>query len=571
MLDFKIIRDSHGKKILMTSIYGKALLTIPQLNKGTAFTDQERLEFGLIGKLPPHVETLEDQVARAHLQYSSHETEIQKNIYLNYLLNVNQVLFYKLISEYTEEMLPKIYTPVVSDAVEQFSQRFFQPRGLYISYEDQDRIELILNNRSNPDIRLIVVSDGEGVLGIGDQGAGAMAIPVAKLMVYTAFGGIDPNVTLPVLLDAGTNNKKLLEDPMYLGWRHPRVTGKDYDLFVSKFVAVIKKMFPTTFLHWEDFGSYNAYRNLAQYRRELCSFNDDIQGTGAVTVAAILAAIAETNTQLSAQRIVVFGAGSAGIGISESICKALHQRGLAPEQTRKQFWLIDREGLLSEYTVNPTQSQLSFLRIKTEIDQWKIKNPQNISLLEVIENVHPTILIGSSAVGGAFTKIVIETMAKYVERPIILPLSNPTSRAEATPQDIIEWTQGKALIATGSPFPDVIWHDQCFPISQCNNYLVFPGIGLGVTAVKANEVSERMLLAASQAISDSTAGQPGRLLPALDQLKVISRLIAIVVAKTAIEEGLAQVEIQDDIESIIDKNIWNPHYLPYEKLMIESN
>ena len=313
MLNFKIVRDAKGEKTLLTSIYGKALLTIPQLNKGTAFSDAERLEFGLIGKLPPHVETLEEQVSRAHLQYLSHETEIQKNIYLNYLLNVNQVLFYKLISQYTEEMLPKIYTPVVGDAVEQFSQRYFQPRGLYISFEDQDRIELILNNRSNPDIRLIVVSDGEGVLGIGDQGAGAMAIPVAKLMVYTAFGGIDPNVTLPIMLDVGTNNKTLLNDPMYLGWRHERISGKDYDVFINKFVAAVKKLFPQVFLHWKDFGSYNSYNNLACYRYEICSFNDDIQGTGVVAAAVILAALAETKTSLSEQLIVVFGAGSAGM------------------------------------------------------------------------------------------------------------------------------------------------------------------------------------------------------------------------------------------------------------------
>ena len=568
MLDFKIIRDPNEEKILLTSIYGKALLTIPQLNKGTAFTERERLEFGLIGKLPSHVETLEEQVARAYLQYGSYETEIQKNSYLNYLLNVNQVLFYKLISLYTAEMLPKIYTPVVGDAVEQFSQRFFQPRGLYISYEDQDRIELILNNRSNPDIRLIVVSDGEGVLGIGDQGAGAMAIPVAKLMVYTAFGGIDPNVTLPILLDAGTNNKKLIDDPMYLGWRHPRVTGRDYDVFIGKFVSAVKKLFPHIFLHWEDFGPYNAYRNLAQYRYELCSFNDDIQGTGAVTVAALLAAVAETKTELTEQRIVVFGAGSAGIGVTESICDAMCQRGFSWDQAKARFWLIDRAGLLTEYTSNPTHSQTLFLRKKDEITQWQVKNPDHISLLEVIENIHPTILIGSSAVSGAFTREVVETMAKYTEKPIILPLSNPTSRAEATPENIIEWTQGKALIATGSPFPDVVWQSKLFSVSQCNNYLVFPGIGLGVIAVKAKAVSEKMLLAASQVISDSTAGQPGRLLPTLEQLPAVSRAIGIAVAKTAVAEGLAEGEIHGPIEYLVDQQIWKPHYLPYRKSTI---
>lgn len=563
MLNFKIIRNAQGEQTLLTPIYGKALLTIPQLNKGTAFTEQERVEFGLIGKLPPHVETLEAQVARAYLQYLSHETEIQKNIYLNYLLNVNQVLFYKLISKYTEEMLPKIYTPVVGDAVEQFSQRFFQPRGLYISFEDQDRIETILNNRSNPDIKLIVVSDGEGVLGIGDQGAGAMAIPVAKLMVYTAFGGIDPNVTLPIMLDVGTNNKTLLNDPMYLGWRHQRISGKDYDVFINKFVAAVKKLFPQVFLHWEDFGSYNSYNNLANYRHEICSFNDDIQGTGVVAVAVLLAALALNKTSMSEQRIVVFGAGSAGMGVTDSIYKAMINSGISAETAKNNFWLVDRFGLLTDSAANPTKAQSIFLRSQADISAWQVQNPQNISLLEVIENVRPTILVGSSTVKGAFNQQIVETMSRYVERPIILPLSNPTEKAEATPENLIKWTNGKALIASGSPFADVCWHDQIFPISQCNNYFAFPGIGLGVIAVQAKAVSENMLKAASQALSKSTQHQGGRLLPTLENLPAASKAIAIAVAKAAVEEGLAQVELQEDIESLIDRQIWKPHYLPY--------
>jgi malate dehydrogenase (oxaloacetate-decarboxylating) len=565
MLNFKIVRNAKGEKILSTNIYGKALLTIPQLNKGTAFTEEERMEFGLIGKLPPHIETLEEQVARAHLQYSSHDTGMQKNIYLNYLLNVNQVLFYKLISQYTAEMLPKIYTPVVGDAVAQFSQRFFQPRGLYISYEDQDHIELILNNRSNAEISLIVVSDGEGVLGIGDQGAGAMAIPVAKLMVYTAFGGIDPNKTLPIMLDVGTNNQTLLNDPMYLGWRHPRISGKDYDIFINKFVAAVKKLFPQVFLHWEDFGSYNSYNNLANYRHEICSFNDDIQGTGVVTIAAILAAVAESNALLADQRIVVFGAGSAGMGITDSIHKMMLQHGLTAEQAKSKFWLVDRNGLLMEDAVNPTKAQSAFLRGKADISGWSIQNPQHISLLEVVQNAHPTILIGCSTVRGAFTQQVVETMARYIEHPIILPLSNPTEKSEAIPTDLMAWTQGKALVATGSPFSDVHWKDRLIPVGQCNNYLAFPGIGLGVTTVKAKEVSEGMLKAASQALSDSISEQPGRILPTLEQLPAASRAIGISVAQAAVTENLAQIEMTDSIENLIDQQIWKPHYLPYQR------
>lgn len=566
MLNFKIVQDADGKKTLLTSISGKALLTIPQLNKGTAFSEQERLEFDLIGKLPPRIETLEEQVARAYLQYCSQDSEILKNNYLTYLLNVNQVLFYKLLSEYTEEMLPKIYTPVVGNAVEQFSQRFFQPRGLYICFEDQDRIEAILNNRTNPHIDLIVVSDGEGVLGIGDQGAGAMAIPVAKLMVYTAFGGIDPNITLPIMLDVGTNNKKLLNDPLYLGWRHPRISGKDYDIFIDKFVSAVKKLFPKVFLHWEDFGSYNSYNNLANYRYEICSFNDDIQGTGVVTVAAILAGIAETKIPLSEQRIVVFGAGAAGMGVTDSIYKTMIAQDLAPEEARAKFWLIDKPGLLTQTLANYTKTQMPFLRKNEEVKKWKVKDINNISLLEVIENIHPTILIGCSTMGGAFNQIIVETMAKHVERPIILPLSNPTEKAEAKPADLIEWTQGRALIATGSPFPDVVWQGKTYPISQCNNYLAFPGIGLGVIAIQAKEVNESMLNAASLALSESAKGLPGRLLPTLHQLFEISHSLAKAVAQMALNASLAQIDTQETLDQLIEKQIWKPHYLPYQKI-----
>ena len=448
-------------------------------------------------------------------------------------------------------MLPNIYTPTVGNAVEQFSQRFFQPRGLDISFGDQDKIDMILNNRSNQDIQLIVVSDGEGVLGIGDQGAGAMAIPVAKLMVYTAFGGIDPNITLPIMLDVGTNNQTLLNDPMYLGWRHPRVSGKEYDAFINKFVSTVKKKFPKVFLHWEDFGSYNSYNNLANYRYDICSFNDDIQGTGVVTVAAILAAIAETKTALKDQRFVVFGAGAAGMGITERIYKTMLLSGISPEQAKNQFWLIDRPGLLTELSANPSKAQSEFLRTKNEIEQWQVKDFKNISLSEVISHVKPTVLIGTSTVKGAFNQQIVELMASYVERPVILPLSNPTEKSEAVPEDLMQWTQGKALIATGSPFEG---------FSQCNNYLAFPGIGLGVASVKPKEVSEGMLYAASQALCQSTSELPGRILPTLQQLPATSRAIAIAVANKAIEEGLVEQPIPEILQ-ILSINISGSHII----------
>ncbi len=557
MLNFKIVTQKNGKKLLKTPIFGKALLAISQLNKGTAFTETERLEFDLIGKLPARVETLEEQVKRAYQQYMNHEKDIEKNSYLNYILNVNQVLFYKLIREYTSEMLPKIYTPVVGEAVEQFSQRFLQTRGLYITYEDQDRIDLILNNRSNSEIELIVVTDGEGVLGIGDQGTGGMAIPIAKLMVYSAIGGINPHTTLPILLDAGTNNQKLLNDPMYLGWRHPRVTGKEYEGFISKFIKAIKKHFPKIFLQWEDFGSYNAYNNLLKYRKTICSFNDDIQGTGVVTIAAILTGLRHTQQSLAEQRIVVFGAGSAGMGVTESIYKAMLTNNMPENAAKKCFWLLDRYGLITDYTNNITVAQSAFLRKKSEVEDWRVSNKANITLLEVVENVRPTILIGCSTMYGAFTREIITAMAKYVDRPIILPLSNPTSKSEAHPADLIAWTHGKAIIATGSPFSDVVWEGQRFPIRQCNNYLAFPGIGLGVIAVKAKEVSEKMLWAASLALSQST-----------QQLaQETAHEIAIAVAKAAIADGLNQIPISEtEVEARIKAQIWNPEYLPYQRI-----
>ncbi len=568
MLNFKVIKDSQGQSLLLTSIYGKALLTIPQLNKGTAFTEKERVEFELVGKLPPHIETLEKQVKRAYLQFSSYEKGINRNLYLNYLLNVNQILFYKLLSEHTEEILPYIYTPGVGDAAQGFSRQFFQPRGIYISFEDQDRIEMILNNRTNPHLQIIVVSDGEGVLGIGDQGIGGMVIPVAKLMVYTAVGGVNPDTTLPILLDAGTNNENLLNDPMYLGWRHSRVTGKDYNIFINKFVQAVKKLFPYVFLHWEDFGSYNAYHNLAYYREKICSFNDDIQGTGVVTIAAILAALRQIGAKLKDQRIVVFGAGSAGMGITESIYNAMHQQNnFSEEEAKSKFWLVDRQGLLSEYSDNVRDVQKKYLRPKTEISAWQVQNPHSVSLQEVVENVHPTILIGCSGVGGAFNQSVVEMMARYVERPIIFPLSNPTHCIEATPFQIMEWTRGKALVATGSPFAEVIYQGKVYPANQCNNYLVFPGIGLGVIAVAAKKVSEGMLWAASCALSQSTVSETGRLLPTLEQVtQQTSRALAIAVARTAIDEGLAQIEIKHSVEEQIDQCIWKPHYLPYQRI-----
>jgi malate dehydrogenase (oxaloacetate-decarboxylating) len=392
-----------------------------------------------------------------------------------------------------------------------------------------------------------------------------MAIPVAKLMVYTTMAGIDPLKTLPIMLDAGTNNEDLLNDPFYLGWRHPRLTGNEYAEFIDKFITAVKKKFPHVFLHWEDFGRTNAYQNLVKYRDKTCSFNDDIQGTGAVALAALLGAIQITKTPLADQRIVVFGAGTAGMGITNVIHEEMMLQGLSAETARERFWLVDRQGLLTNAVNQITTAQQPYVRDQAEIQTWKIKNPQQISLLEVIEQVKPTILIGTSAIAQAFDKSIVTTMAKYVEQPIIFPLSNPTEKCEAAPTDLMEWTNGKVLLATGSPFEDFIYQQQHYSVNQCNNYLAFPGIGLGVIAVKAKRVSNKMLRAASLTLSQYANAKLNRLLPTIKQTPTASRQIAIAVAKAAVEEGLAGITIDQPIETLVDKNIWHPHYLPYQR------
>lgn len=564
MLEFHIDTDEAGNDFIQTNITGKPLLTIPALNKGTAFTKEERHIFKLVGKLPPRIESIEEQVHRAYKQFRSYREPINRNIFLNQILNNNQVLFYKLISEHLEEMLPVIYTPIVGNAVEQFHKKFLQPRGLYISYDNLDCIDECFDNRSNSEIKLIVISDGEGVLGIGDQGVGAMMIPIAKLMVYTAIGKINPLHTLPIMLDAGTNNKRLLDSPYYLGWRHERISGKKYDEFIKTVIHTIKQKFPNVFLHWEDFGKYNAHRNLATYRQQLCSFNDDIQGTGVVAVAAILAALRRTGGSLQEQRIIIFGAGSAGMGVAYQIFNALIRSGLSEIEAHRCFWLIDHNGLISEHTEDMADHHRPFARHESELSGWEVDEHQHISLLETIRHVRPTILIGASAVAGAFNEHIIKEMARQVVHPIIFPLSNPTERAEATPTDLIKWTDGRALIATGSPFEPVNYKGNRYVISQCNNFLAFPGLGLGIIAAKPTQVCDNMLWAASQALSRYTEGCEHTLLPIIKDAIDASRHLAIAVAQCAIDEGIAQADTSKTAEQLVDEQRWEPRYLPYK-------
>lgn len=452
--------------------------------------------------------------------------------------------------------------------MKEFSHEFRQPRGLYIAYPDKDRIDEILDNRSNPEIDVIVVSDGEGVLGIGDQGVGGMDIPVAKLMVYSLCGGIDPCRTLPIFLDVGTNNQALLDDPMYLGLRNKRISGAAYDEFIEAFVAAVTAKFPRAFLHWEDFGPRNARHILNRYKDNCCTFNDDIQGTGAVTLAALLAAGNITQTELTKQKIIVYGAGSAGTGISDQIVAALCQQGLTKEQAYQCFWLIDRQGLLIQGDPDLTHGQLPYARARDEIKGWHFTNANTISLLDTITNVHPTILIGTSSQPGAFSREIVLQMSEFCERPIILPLSNPTEKCEAHPRDLIEWTKGRALIATGTRFDPITYQQRVIPVAQCNNALVFPGIGLGILAVAASRLTAGMLWEACNALSLHSPAKHdffAPLLPPLDKAKEVALSIAIAVAQQACREGLAQTNQTADFNTLIPDLFWEPRYLPFRR------
>lgn len=534
------------------------------LNKGTAFTSEERDRLSLHGLLPYHVSTLEEQVHRRYQNFKAQTSDLTKHLFLSALHNRNEILFYRLVSEHITEMLPYIYTPTVGDVSLHFSYLYTDPRGIYLAYPHRDKMEKIIENISSDEIDVIVVTDGERILGLGDLGTGGMAIPVGKLTLYTLFGGIHPGRTLPVMLDVGTNNPTLLNDPFYIGWRHPRISGKDYDLFVDRFVKAMKKRFPKVLLQWEDFGRNHAQPLLEKYRHQICSFNDDIQGTASVALAALLTAIKMNQAELHQQRIVIFGGGSAGIGIANHFLGAMKASGISEEKAKKEIYVIDIHGLVHEGLPDIPAHQKPFARPREEVSQWKTSGP--ITLLDVVKEVHPTVLIGVSTQGGAFTQEVITTMAQYVERPIVFPLSNPTSKCEAHPADLLQWTKGKAIIATGSPFEEVFYDGKKVPIAQCNNVYIFPGVGLGVIACKAKEVSETMFYKAAEILSSHSPmlhTPQGTLFPSFEKLPLISQEIALAVIKVAQDEGLAPRTDRTDekaCKKMIASTVWHPHY-----------
>jgi malate dehydrogenase (oxaloacetate-decarboxylating) len=561
MPSFRFSQDGS----IETTLRGSEVLKKPFLNKGVAFTEEERKELKLMGLLPPAVLSLEEQARRAYEQYLAQPNDLSKNVYLSLLHDRNEVLFYRLLSDHLIEMMPIVYTPTVGRAIERFSQEYRGSHGIYLSINDPNGMEeAFANIGANPeDIDLIVATDAEGILGIGDWGVGGINIAIGKLAVYTAAAGIDPNRVIPVMLDVGTNRESLLQDPLYVGNSHPRIDGEQYDAFINRYVNTALKMFPNALLHWEDFGPNNARRILDRYKNEICTFNDDIQGTGAVSLAAVLSGVKASGTPLIEHRIVVFGAGTAGIGIAEHIRDAMVRSGLSKGEANDRFWCVDKPGLLTDDMEDIRDFQKPFARSFHEVKEWKDNDSNDgISLLEVVRQVHPTILIGTSTVGGAFTKEIVEEMAANVERPIILPMSNPTHLAEAKPADLITWTKGRALVATGSPFMPVTYNKITYVIGQANNALIFPGLGLGTIVSKAQIITDGMFAAAAQAVASTVdAKQPGApLLPQVEDLREVSITVAIEVAKAAIAEGVAQTTKIDDINKAVIDAMWHPIY-----------
>ncbi len=543
------------------------ILNTPHYNKGSAFTQEERAELGLHGLLPYHVSSIEAQSARRYQNFLSQPSQLSKFIFLNSLQNRNEILFYHLISQHVSEMLPYIYTPTVGDVSIQYSYLYKEQRGLYLSYPNKEHMQEMLDQFKDKPIDVVVVTDGERILGLGDVGIGGMAIPVGKLSLYTLFGGIHPSRTLPIFLDVGTNNPEYLNDPSYMGWRHERITGDAYNEFVDLFVKALKKRFPKVLLQWEDFAKPHAKPLLDRYREQILSFNDDIQGTAAVVLAAVFAATRKQSVLLKDQKIAVLGGGSAGLGICRTLVDAMMLEGYSEEEAYSHFYVVDIHGLLQTNGAHD-EGQKHFLQDSRKLKDWKVKDPKNISLLEVIENAKPSVLIGVSTQKGAFTEEIVKAMAKAVKHPLILPLSNPNDKCEAKPEDLIKWSKGQVLFATGSPFAPVEYEHKLYPVAQCNNVYIFPGIGLAAVSFKLKKITDKMFVAAANELSRHAPilkDPQGSLFPSFEELPSISKEIAFAAIKMAIEEGLIPPHLDSEIRALIEKNVWTPNYPRYKR------
>lgn len=567
---FTLERTDNGD-VYHVNARGRQVLAEPLLNRGSAFSAEERKGLGIKGLVPSALSTLEEQAERVWAQVQAEPTGLLKNVALSALHDRNEVLFFKTVCEHMHESFPIIYDPVIGEAIRKHSHIYRRPRGLYLSIDDPEGIEAAFDNLGlgADDVDIIACSDAEEILGIGDWGVGGVDIVIGKLAVYTAAAGIHPARVIPVGLDVGTDRKELLDDPMYLGNRHPRVRGDKYDAFIDAFVSAVRKRFPKSFLHWEDFGPSNARRLITKYRKDFCTFNDDMQGTGAITLAALLSGCRATGVPLIEQRVVVFGAGTAGVGFADQVRDAMVEAGLTREEATSRIWCLASHGLLYQGMPSGMRDfQESFARSADEAGQFAKDEAGHIPLAEVVRAVKPTILVGTSTRPGSFTETIVKDMASHCQRPMIFPLSNPTELHEAKPVDLIHWTEGRALVATGAPFDPVTFNGITHAIPQANNAMLYPGLGLGIVTCKASLVTDSMIAAAARAVSElSDVSHPGApLLPMVDDLRRVSAIVAAKVVEKAIEDGVATIS-PDDVETAVAKAMWQP---VYPKLSIEG-
>ncbi|MDO5678210.1 MAG: NAD-dependent malic enzyme [Propionibacteriaceae bacterium] len=560
---YEVLPGSHGSRVRILA-RGGAVLRDPRINRGTAFTHEEREKLGLVGLLPSHVTALEGQLHRTYMRFKRASTPLSKFSYLQGLRERNSTLFYRLLSEHLEEVMPIVYTPTIGEAIKAFSFWFQSIDGVFLSIDQQEQVEASLRaTQIDPeDLDILIVTDSEGILGIGDQGVGGIQICLGKKSLYTAAAGLDPDRMLAVVLDVGTDNLRLLNDELYLGERHARVRGERYDQFVDTFVQAARKVFPNAMIHWEDFGANNAHRLLNTYRDEICTFNDDIQGTAAVVASAILAGVQAKSEKLREQRFVIHGGGTAGVGIADLLVDLLAKEGLTREEAHERFWITSSRGLVTD---DPAQRfrdfQRPFARNLDELQSWELDTPGVYKLADIVRNVHPTVLIGTSGQPDSFTEAIVRDMAAHVNRPLILPLSNPTSLVEALPEDLLDWTDGRALIATGSPFAPVHREEATYTIAQANNALVFPGLGLGVAVCKAERVTDAMIASSAEAVASlADVRKPGQsLLPSINDLRRVSATVAIAVAKAAEEDGVARNPLTNPVQQVFE-SMWMPSY-----------
>lgn len=566
-------KDASGEEVVELARGGVNLLEDPLLNKGSGFPLEERRALGLEGLLPPHVSTWEEQIQRSYGNYLKKTTDLERHVFLTSLQDRNETLFYGLLQAHIHEMMPMIYTPVVGEACRQYSHLYRRPRGLYLSYPERARLEVMLSNVSHRGVEVIVVTDGERILGLGDLGLNGVGIPIGKLSLYTLCAGIHPAKTLPIVLDVGTDNPDLLKDPLYLGWRHERVRGAEYDAFIDRFVAGVKKCWPHVLLQWEDFAKGNAARLLEKYKDQLCTFNDDIQGTGAVTAAGVLAAVRAIGGKMRDQQVVILGAGSAAMGIGDQLVMAMRQEGLDLPSARSRIWLVDSQGLVLKERPKLEPGKSRFAQPAQRAESWKVSDRNQIGLAATVHHVRPTVLIGTSAQPNVFTKEIVQDMAgdagRPSPRPIIFPLSNPTSKCEAAPADLLAWTNGRAVVATGSPYAPVTVNGKNRPIGQCNNAYIFPGMGLGVTAAGAKRVTDEMFFAAARALAEMSPAlkdPDASLFPDLGTVRDVSRRVALAVGKTAQSQGHADAVSPEELDRRINAKIWTPRYARYRLL-----